>query len=107
MTYLIPHIAVLNASDSTCTDGEIDAMIMAIQHQVTYQFRPWWGVNASIQRYADESAIPTAANVRRTAPRGPQPLFDVDIPILFENSWMIGIVVVPGSALGCAKVVSR
>jgi hypothetical protein len=63
MTYLIPHIAVLNASDSTCTDGEIDAMIMAIQHQVTYQFRPWWGVNASIQRYADESAIPTAANV--------------------------------------------
>jgi hypothetical protein len=63
MTYLIPHIAVLNASDSTCTDAEIDAMIAAIEHQVTYQFRPWWGTNASIQRYASEDAIPTAANV--------------------------------------------
>ena len=62
MTYLIPHIAVLNQS-TACTDAELDAMILAVQHQVTYHFRPWWGTNASIQRYTDESAIPTAANV--------------------------------------------
>jgi hypothetical protein len=62
MTYLIPHIAVLNES-TACTDTELDAMILAIQHQVTYHFRPWWGTNASIQRYTNEGAVPTAANV--------------------------------------------
>jgi hypothetical protein len=63
VTYLIPHIAVLNQSNGTCTDTEIDQMVAAIQHQVTYQFRPWWGTNASLQHYADEASVPTAANV--------------------------------------------
>jgi hypothetical protein len=63
VTYLIPHIAVLNQSNNACTDTEIDQMIAAIQHQVSYHFRPWWGPNASIQRYATETAVPTAANV--------------------------------------------
>jgi hypothetical protein len=62
MTYLIPHIAVLNQS-TACTDDEIDAMVLGVQHQVTYHFRPWWGTNASIQRYVSEAAVPTAANV--------------------------------------------
>lgn len=63
MTYLIPHIGVLNQSNGACTDEEVDQMVAAVQHQVTYQFRPWWGTNASIQRYADQSQIPVAQDV--------------------------------------------
>ena len=63
MTYLIPHIAVLNESNGMCTDDEIDAMVAAIQHQVTYHFRPWWGTNATMQRYADTNAVPDSENV--------------------------------------------
>lgn len=50
MTTYIPHIAVIRQTDAI-TDADVDDMIAAVQHQVSYQFRLHWASNATLARY--------------------------------------------------------
>jgi hypothetical protein len=57
-SYLTPHIGVINQS-TVVTDQQVADALPAMQYQISYHLRPWWGVTGTILQWPKGSAVPT------------------------------------------------